>query len=278
LIIKDDFVNNLIDAGLTSQEAKVFLSLIQLQNASISRISKHSNLDRSNVYRTLKKLEEKEIVRKDIGKCIRFSSVPLPLAFDILISKKKMEYRTTLENLQRLLKQINFLEKSETKKDYFKIYPAGSQFFCRKWERTLTSINKNLDIIVTEYREPKNDKVLEIYEELFQKGVKLRWIIDRSSRNDNEFDLRVEQFEHLLKYPTLETKFSFKPQIPYGAICDNKFVVICLDPQPPIKCSRSLWTNNNQILLNFKQHFDVCWKNAISFARRACHNSGDKNT
>ena len=245
----------------------MFLSLIQMENATISRISRHSKLDRSNVYRTLKKLEEKEIVRKDIGKCIRYSSVPLPMAFEILISKKKLEYRNTLENLQRMLNQIDFLEKNETKKDYFKIYPAGSQFFCRKWERTLSSIKKTLDIIVTEYREPKNDKIWEIYEELLQRGVKVRWIFDRFSRNDDEFDLRVEQFEHLLKYPTLETKFSFKNQIPYGAICDNEFVVICLDPQPPIKFSRSLWTNNNQILLNFKQHFDICWKTAISFVK-----------
>ncbi|PVX25250.1 MAG: hypothetical protein CW691_05205 [Candidatus Bathyarchaeum sp.] len=265
LIISDDYVNDLISAGLTSQEAKVFLSLVQLGSVPVSKIAQQSNIDRSNVYRTLKKLEEKEIVRKELGKSTTYGSVPLPLAIEILINGKKREYNTVLENLKKLAKQLDYVKKIDKQQDFFKILPSGSQVFCRNWEKTLLHIKKSVDVIATEKREPKNNQVFEIYQNLLQDKVRVRWIFDRSFRNDNEFAMRIEQIAHLLKYPTLEIRFSFDSQKPYGAICDNQLAIICLDSEPPIKYSRTLWTNNEQILLNFKEHFNSSWENATTY-------------
>lgn len=121
-----------------------------------------------------------------------------------------------------------------------------------------------MDLIVTEYREIKDEPIWNIYDDLLQKGVKVRWLFDRSTKDDQEFILRVKQFEHLLNYQDLYLKVCIDCLRPYGGILDNKTAVIILDEEKTLKCTRTLWTNNTQILLNFKKHFEAMWNKAIS--------------
>jgi len=52
---------------------------------------------------------------------------------------------------------------------------------------------------------------------------------------------------------------------PFGAICDNKLAIIFLCKKPPIKVAKSFWTNNEQILQNFKEHFEINWQKALPY-------------
>lgn len=253
-----------MSAGLTSMQSRVYLALIQEGRANVSTISSISDIDKSNVYRTIKDLERFELIEKQIAPCTTYSAVPLSIGISILIDRKKQEYKKTLDRLDKLAKNANrfYDHKTIQEKDYFKIFPAGSYTFCRKWEKTLKKTKNSVDIIVTEKREPKDEQIWDIYNDLLKRGVNVRWIIDRSFKDDNEFNLRVKQFQHLFKYPTIKMRICFDCLKPWGIVLDDELVIIFLDENPPIKYSRTLWTNNSQILRNFKEHFEINWQKA----------------
>ena len=72
-----------MSAGLTGLEARVFLTLYNLQKATVSEISKKSSIDRSNIYKTLQKLEDLKLVERDLDTTSRYNPVPLPVAISI---------------------------------------------------------------------------------------------------------------------------------------------------------------------------------------------------
>ena len=77
--------------------------------------------------------------------------------------------------------------------------------------------------------------------------------------------MRVKQFQHLFCYPNIKMKICYECLEPYGAICDNEIAIILLTDGPPVKCAKSLWTNNRQILLTFKEHFEINWNKATCY-------------
>ena len=55
--ISDKLLKELTSFGLTGNEAKVYLSLLQLSKASAAEIAKLANIPRQEVYRVLPRLE-----------------------------------------------------------------------------------------------------------------------------------------------------------------------------------------------------------------------------
>ena len=263
-MLNEENINFFKNAGLTSMQARVFISLIELGQASIQKISEISNIERSNANKTMKDLEELELVKKQIGPPATYYPIPLSIAMSIMINRKKIEFNKMLYGLEKFAKNSDvFIQhKNNEKKDFFELYPPGSEVFCRLWEKTLKTVKNSVDIIVTEQREPKDDPIWEIYDTLLKKGVQVRWLLDRSIGDDDEFSMRVQQFQHLLKYPNIKMKICSNCLEPYGAICDNELAIILLTSQPPVKCARSLWTNNKQLLITFKEHFEINWNKA----------------
>ena len=212
LVLNEDNIEALTKAGLTVMQSKVYLALIDLGHAKIPEISKLSQINRSNIYKLLRGLEDLELIEKDVGRHTSYCPIPLEIALSILINRKKWEYKETVKALEEMARTSNkiYAKKAETKKeDYFRIFPAGSQVFCRKWEDTLQDVKESIDVLVSEQREPKDDPIWDIYDSLLKKGVKVRWIIDRSTGDDQEFSLRVKQFEHLFVYPNIEMRICY---------------------------------------------------------------------
>ena len=267
VLVTKSHVKHLMDAGLTNLQARVFLGILSLGEGTVSTISKFTEIDRSNVYKTIKDLAKMELIEKYVGTKTKYKPIPLQMTISILSNRKKQEYRTLLDGLQELAKDFDPLDNYKKKKesDYFKILPAGTESFSRNWEITLKNVKRSVDLIITEHREIKDEPIWNIYDELLYKGVNVRWLFDRSTKNDQEFILRVKQFEHLLKYSNLELKICFDCLKPYFGIIDNDFVVVFLDEGTHLKCVRTLWTNNRQMLLNFKEHFETHWNNAIPY-------------
>ena len=265
-IIQTDHIKILKDAGLTNLQARVYLGSLLLGQANMLRLSQFTNIDKSNVSKTLKDLEKLELIEKHLGFSTSYKPVSLNNAISILTKRKKQEYTQIIKGFEQLTREINGKENIEVKQepDFFKILPAGTETFSRNWENSLRKITKSVDLIITEKREIKDEPIWDIYANHLQKGVKVRWLFDRSEKNDQEFILRIKQFEQLLSYPELKIKACFDCSRPFGGILDNKIAVIFLDRGPPLKCVRSLWTNNPEIVQNFREHFDVCWEKSVS--------------
>jgi sugar-specific transcriptional regulator TrmB len=268
-VLTNEEIQTLVSAGLTSHQAKVLLTIVQAGKADAKTISKATGLDRSNVYKTILELQEVGIIAKLVQTPSQYTSIPMEQIISTILKEKRVEYQTIQKKAQKLIQQLAYKEEafSPQQEEYFMIIPSNLPF-CNKWANTVKNIQTGIDVIASERREPKDVPVLESYEPLLKRGIKARWLFDRSEKNNKEFMLRVKQFQSLFKYPNFKVRYSISSLRPFAAVKDNNLAVICLDSTSLFKHSRTLWTNNQSIVAALQQRFDMLWNRAEQYEQK----------
>jgi sugar-specific transcriptional regulator TrmB len=93
MLIPQEYVEILVELGLTHTEAKVYLALLCLNDATARKIHTELNTARQDVYPILSDLEKKGLIEKVIAKPTRFRPIPAKDAISILLQKRKQQYR-----------------------------------------------------------------------------------------------------------------------------------------------------------------------------------------
>jgi sugar-specific transcriptional regulator TrmB len=93
-MINDDYIQTLMDFGLSFLQSKVYLTIVKLQKANIKTISRASTIARQDIYRIMPALLQKGLVEKIVTRPTTYSATPLELGISILLEKKKMNVST----------------------------------------------------------------------------------------------------------------------------------------------------------------------------------------
>jgi sugar-specific transcriptional regulator TrmB len=265
LFVNDSDVDLLSEAGLTYSQAKIFLFVVRTGPASVSEISRISKIDRSYVSKTLNALEKLGLVTKLINRPTLYKSVGVQSAITLLIKKRKEDHENLMTGLEEIAQKYADVEncKLDRSKEYFEILPSNFRVFNEKWIKCITQSRKSIKVITGSIREPSVGPLLEGYTKIMGKKICIRWLFEVNKEQKQEFYLKIKPIKHLLDYPNVEARFSYDSLKPWGCISDNETCIICLDNKTRIRSSRTLWTNNKQILLNFNNHFEEIWDKAF---------------
>ncbi|MFW6310919.1 MAG: TrmB family transcriptional regulator [Nanoarchaeota archaeon] len=105
----------LVDFGLTNNESKIYLSLLEIGFTTVTNISEKTKLHRTNVYDTLKKLTDKGLVSYIKQDNIMFYEAASPNILLTLLKEKE-------EKIKQIIPQLNILKKlSENTSDILTI-------------------------------------------------------------------------------------------------------------------------------------------------------------
>src|SRR5208283_2660828 len=99
--ISDKLLKELTSFGLTGNEAKVYLSLLQLSKASAAEIAKLANIPRQEVYRVLPRLEKIGLVEVIIDKPTKYLAISPHDVLKQLIGLQKETLERHLSDLRR---------------------------------------------------------------------------------------------------------------------------------------------------------------------------------
>jgi sugar-specific transcriptional regulator TrmB len=99
--ISDKLIQELTSFGLTGNEAKVYLSLLQLRNANASEIAKLAGIPRQEIYRVLPSLEKLEIVEVIIDKPTKYLAIGPQDVLKQLIRLQEENLKKQLGELRR---------------------------------------------------------------------------------------------------------------------------------------------------------------------------------
>jgi sugar-specific transcriptional regulator TrmB len=99
--ISDKLLNELTSFGLTGNEAKVYLSLLQLSKASAAEIAKLANIPRQEVYRVLPRVEKIGLVEVIIDKPTKYLAISPHDVLKQLIGLQKETLERHLSDLRR---------------------------------------------------------------------------------------------------------------------------------------------------------------------------------
>ena len=97
-----DLVGNLEEFGLSKYEAKAYLTMIDKGSLAASEIAYYSNLPRTKVYPTLKKLEKKRLSAISQKKPLICSAIPPEEAFGEIVEL----HERRLKNMKKIVDKL----------------------------------------------------------------------------------------------------------------------------------------------------------------------------
>lgn len=101
LSLSEQLIRELTSFGLTQNEAKAYLALLQLKRANARAIAKLSNLPRQEIYRVLPRLEKLGIVAVILGKPTRFLAIHPEEVLSELIERQQEVLTRQISELRR---------------------------------------------------------------------------------------------------------------------------------------------------------------------------------
>ena len=99
-------LDDLLRLGLTSGEARVFLSLLKSGSAKVGQIVKDSHVSYSKVYNVLDRLSSKGLVSHIILGNVRYYNAVEPYRLEEYIKSKEQEVRKQLERANKVIPEL----------------------------------------------------------------------------------------------------------------------------------------------------------------------------
>lgn len=106
----DQEISLLNNFGITNNEAKVYITLLQMDASTGYKISKSSGIPRSKIYNILASLEDKGLILKSADETPLYKSLPV----NELISKLKNDSKEHIDDIQDALADLGTVTKQES--------------------------------------------------------------------------------------------------------------------------------------------------------------------
>ena len=141
LMDQDGYIQTLINLGLSLLQAKVYMNLVNLEQADVKTIAKASNVARTDTYRIMRTLEKTGLAEKIIALPTMYRATPIRQGYSLLLQNKTREHVNLQKKTIELIKNHHesnhktALQKEETE---FVVTSSKALFFKRIAEREKT--------------------------------------------------------------------------------------------------------------------------------------------
>jgi sugar-specific transcriptional regulator TrmB len=253
----------LMNLGLTSLQATIYLTLVRLGKAEAQRIANVSHVARSQVYQVMPTLLELGLTEKSIDRTTLYEATPLKESLSLLLQNKKQACIRLEQEASVLLNGFhnNELSGSHGEKQEFKII-SEVRLFRKKQDMLTKSAQTSIDGVI-----PRKCGLINVFASIdrsSKKKLKMRFIAQKVGE---ELQTKEQDFAEKLG---VELRY-FPKSVPFGmAIFDNKEVTMCLCEKDEMALVPSLWSNNPNFVRLANTFFENLWIEA-SIIRKVTH-------
>ena len=256
-MLQDEYVQSLMDLGLTLVQAKAYLALSRLDNATIKTISKASNLARQDVYRIMPILQKIGLVEQIITTPTKYKAIPIKNGISSLLQHRAREQAELQKKTAELLNNLqddNFKTLLPEEAPQFVITSELSLLFKKLMNGTRAS-QISIDSVGTwESFEGVVSNGFQDFKKALKRGVRIRSITEKPS-NEKQIPSCLGT---LRKHHLYEVRFISAPAPVTMVILDKKEMNICIS-NPDGRAMSSLWSNNPVILELATNYFEEIW-------------------
>ncbi len=260
----DEELAILAELGLTMSESKVYLALVQLGPSRIRSVSKATAVCREHLYKTMRLLEGKGLIEKELGPVSNYKAVPLDSALSMLVEREQTHVSELEKKVHTILKERkkkknliaqainNFNESSR-----FTIV-HGREAIIRRLRNSLQSAQTNLDVVTT--KERCSSALFEFaadYQKALARGVKIRIISEEYAIEKAV----IELVNGLMKNSNFEFKYCTR-QKTIVSIFDEKEAMVTLSATAHLEGASALWSNDSNFVDLVQNYFKTNWENS----------------
>jgi sugar-specific transcriptional regulator TrmB len=255
------FIKQLIDFGLSEKEAKIYLSLLEIEAATVFEVAKESGVNRSSAYVVLEGLKKKGFVGISDDKKVRQYIAASPetlLRSAKSVAKKQEEIKTGIESI---IPELKALHKNTMGRPVVKLF-EGVNGLINVFEDTLDCKEKIIRIISSVEKISKllpPDYFPEYVRRKAQKGIKMFGI-----HPDNDIAKMLKKM-NLLRHdePMLIPQEKYKTPADM-AIFDNK-----ISYMSPERGGFGVIIESKEIAEVMKNVFDLAWEEAKRLSKKS---------
>ena len=259
-IFTEETVDMLIRLGLTCRQAKVYLSLIKLELATVKNISAFSKVPRQHIYEVISSLQELGLTEKAITKPVMFRATPIHNAVSTLIEQKSKECRQFQADAKEVLSKLegnNAKTAPPAMEPSFILIP-GSETIPRLM-KAVANAQISYDSIV-----PWHDHAQIIFryasefKVAMKRGVTFRYIKEKPK--DKKISQKIiEEFKQNNSWREKSILTRNKATL---SLIDKKELFFATSPISPSK-NDVLWSNNPCIVGMVQEYFEMKWRESL---------------
>jgi sugar-specific transcriptional regulator TrmB len=261
----------LIELGLNSCEARVYIAIASVGTCTAKSISKSAKVTKPDVYRSLKTLQERGLIEKIISSPTLFKALPVGESISLLLERKDKKYKLLREKSRQLKRSFRSglvqLEPQEAEQQFILI--SGKEAELERRRKETKNAKKSIDMINSWKRFPQTAFFYaEDNKVALQRGVKIRVITEEAENNANI----AKFYEDVKKAGFYRIRYVAFPLSAVVSIYDEKEVIITTSPTASFGEASILWSNNESIVRIMQEYFEMLWKKA-----KPCKRKGKKS-
>lgn len=252
-------IETLLKLGLNLSQAKIYLTLSKIGEATAKKVAKAAKIDRAETYRVIAQIREMGFVKKALTYPSKFVAIPIKDLLEILIKDKKKQIDQIEREAAKLFQHFsNKKKRAKPTNKYILVVPKVRMITqeirednrdAKKRVDILTSIQDQIDI---GYNEGKRG-----VETSLKNGVKIRLIIEKSS----EAKSMPKHILELAQYPNFILRYIPEPSEHLLVIQDDKKAWIKMETSARYN-SPWLVSNNPHIIVLARAFFDRILKDS----------------
>ena len=255
----DETVETLTTLGLTMLQAKVYITLTKLSNATGRATAREAKVAPQDVYRVLTELQEKSLVEKIIAKPNKYHAMPLGKGLSMLLQRRKKETKQLEKSVNVISLRSNFtMRDTETAETGNFAIISKEEPLRSKVQGFLETAQSSIDLM-NEFHEGLNghDDLFKLEVNLLNRGVKIRDVLSKST---SSFHMTKTFTALLKKQPLFQVRYLNFPAPAKLVIKDNKEVLISTMNKPETLLQPFLWSDNPVLVKVISQWYNNMWE------------------
>jgi sugar-specific transcriptional regulator TrmB len=256
-------LTKLVDLGFTGQEAQIYVLLAKTGTLKAKDISRTLKINKVQVYRNLRNLQNRDFVESSLGCPAHFSATPLEKLIDLLAESKSSEamlLRSNKEALLSLLKRMEQRTPNETDKftvveNSSTIYSLIDQFFKSAQKEIVLMIEDAYKAI------PNFEENHRITKDNLKRGVKYR-CIGKDNEQNHESTKKIMKDGWILK--NFENRYSkiINNNFPCFFMRDGKELILSMEKDAFGYIKKIMITNNQAVITLVSLFFEKTWNDS----------------
>jgi sugar-specific transcriptional regulator TrmB len=233
----------LIELGLSKNESKVYLSLLETGQTNVTKLAHYCKIHRANVYDSLNKLIEKGLVNYIEKDKSKFFEAAEPKHLMLILKDKE-------NKLQQIIPQLNLMRKLSHSKGKAHVFEGVNSFMNLLYD----FLDYNEEII--SYGIPKiapemmKTKIPHFHKKRLKKKITMKHLYNHNASKRIEF---------LNKMPLTEARYlaaKFDSEVSTNVCGNNVVIVLWAKPITIVQIE------NKAMADAYKNYFELLWENA----------------
>jgi sugar-specific transcriptional regulator TrmB len=253
----------LMKLGLTFDQARTYLALVQTGSSTAKELAEISKIARPDIYRIIPTLQKEGMVEKLITKPASFKAIPIEDILPLMLKRKIADQNELKIKTQELLSDFKNFHAEQRPKEAadFSIVP-GKKFIMLKLTESLLKAQASVCVVTSQKR--FSTAILEfekVYAKALRKGVEIKMGTDKHVPEEKAGKI----LQKLARNPNFKVKFFDEAPLAIVSIFDSKEAFVTLSATSHLEGTSSIWSSNPCFIALAQSYFEKEWNNASDF-------------